>query len=140
MRQVTPPALNFSAGTDPSSSAVKASGMSLSAYEPGPINSAQYGEKEAFLRLFQAHSKSVHSMSRRLMESEAAAENLTRDVFIETFQRLHSIRDEGAFAAFVRRSVTEKAMKRILETRASPIEFKPSITTDIASAEPEFSI
>jgi hypothetical protein len=134
------PASNFFAGCELPASELFSSAMPLPARQSGLIARAQHGEREAYLLLFEEHGKSVHSMSRRLMENEAAAESLTRDVFVETFRRLHSIRDEDAFASYVRRSVTEKAMKKILGSGMPSIAFKPSITTDLASAEPGFSI
>ncbi|MGZ4732211.1 MAG: RNA polymerase sigma factor [Terriglobales bacterium] len=75
---------------------------------------AKEGERQALLALFQAHARRVYSLSLRATGDVTAAENLTRDIFVEAFSRLDTIEDDSAFAA----SFYRRAAKKMLTNRA----------------------
>ena len=75
---------------------------------------AKAGERQAFFALFQAHAGRVYSFSLRATGNVTAAENLTRDIFVEAFSCLDTIGDDNAFAA----SLHRRSAKKLLANRA----------------------
>jgi RNA polymerase sigma-70 factor (ECF subfamily) len=65
------------------------------------IERAKNGDQQAFLGLFQAHSKRIYSMSLRLAGTLSAAEDLTRDIFVDAFHNLNAIGDEQEFSTWL---------------------------------------
>ncbi|MFQ5679806.1 MAG: RNA polymerase sigma factor [Gemmatimonadota bacterium] len=63
---------------------------------------ASGGDTEAFERLYRRHVSAMHSLARRLA-GEAEAEELTQDVFVRTWQKLHTFRGEAAFSSWLYR-------------------------------------
>jgi hypothetical protein len=64
----------------------------------GLVDRAKEGDKQAFLALFEAYGRRIYSLSLRLAGNVAAAENLTRNIFIDAFRSLDAIHDDAAFA------------------------------------------
>jgi RNA polymerase sigma-70 factor, ECF subfamily len=61
------------------------------------VSRAKKGERQAFHELYEAHGNRVHMLSMQIMGNLPAAENLTRDIFIQTFRGVHALSDECAF-------------------------------------------
>jgi len=85
---------------------------SLSQRDLGLVDRAKEGEQQAFLGLFEAHANRVYSVSMRLVGNVAAAENLTRDIFIEAFSRLDAIRDDATFGRWLYYSAVKTLVAR----------------------------
>lgn len=60
------------------------------------------GDTRAFERLYRRHAALVYSLARR-MASEPEAEELTQDVFVRTWQKLHTFRGEAQFSSWLYR-------------------------------------
>jgi RNA polymerase sigma-70 factor (ECF subfamily) len=60
------------------------------------------GDPAAFERLYRAHVPRMHSLARRMAGSEAADE-LTQDVFVRAWQKLHTFRGEASFGTWLYR-------------------------------------
>lgn len=67
------------------------------------VERARKGDQQAFLGLYQNHSRRIYNMSLRLAESLSEAENLTRDIFVEAFHNLDAIGDEQEFSTWLYR-------------------------------------
>ena len=67
------------------------------------VERAKNGDQQAFLDLFQTHSRRIYSMSLRLAGSLSEAEDLTRDIFVEAFHNLAAIGDEQEFSTWLYR-------------------------------------
>jgi DNA-directed RNA polymerase specialized sigma24 family protein len=83
----------------------------------GLIDRAKKGEQAAFLSLFQTHAPRIYDLSLRLTPDIAAAENLTRDIFVEAFASLDEVRNDQAFAAYLYR----RAATTMIARRAAPV-------------------
>lgn len=84
------------------------------------VDRAKKGERAAFFRLFQTHARRIHTLSLRLTGNVTAAENLTRDIFVEAFSRLDAVRDDEEFAAFLyRHAATTMIARRASEVGIS---------------------
>jgi RNA polymerase sigma-70 factor (ECF subfamily) len=63
---------------------------------------AQSGDAQAFERLYRAQVTRIHSLARRMV-GPAEADELTQDVFVRAWQKLHTFRGEAAFGTWLHR-------------------------------------
>jgi hypothetical protein len=55
------------------------------------------GEMEAFEEIYHLHHKRVYSICFRMLQNASDAEDLTQQVFIQLFRKLHTFRGESSF-------------------------------------------
>ena len=60
------------------------------------------GDAQAFERLYRAHVPRIHSLARRMIGPDAADE-VTQDVFVRAWQKLHTFRGEASFGTWLYR-------------------------------------
>jgi RNA polymerase sigma-70 factor (ECF subfamily) len=64
---------------------------------------AAAGDRSAFERLYRQHVNRVFSLCVRMVNDRAAAEELTQDVFVRAWEKLHLFRGESAFGTWLHR-------------------------------------
>src|SRR5256885_3630218 len=64
---------------------------------------AAAGDRGAFERLYRQHVNRVFSLCARMVTDRAHAEELTQDVFVRAWEKLHLFRGESAFATWLHR-------------------------------------
>lgn len=64
---------------------------------------AQSGDRAAFSELVRRRQGAVRGLMRRLSGDATLADDLAQDVFIRAWTRIRSLRDAGAFGAWLRR-------------------------------------
>jgi RNA polymerase sigma-70 factor, ECF subfamily len=64
---------------------------------------AAAGDRQAFERLYRAHSNRVYSICTRMSGSRVKGEELTQDVFVRTWEKLPQFRGESAFSTWLHR-------------------------------------
>ncbi len=84
--------------------------MPVTGDEPGVLAHARQGDADAFFTLFQAHASRIYGLSLSATRDVTAAENLTRNIFVEAFTCLGDIHDEAGFAT----SLNRRTAKNIL--------------------------
>jgi len=73
------------------------------------VTAARHGEQEAFARLYSLYAPMVHGiLLARVPWSEV--DDLVQDVFIITFRKLNTLRDDAAFGAWVAMIARNRAM------------------------------
>jgi RNA polymerase sigma-70 factor, ECF subfamily len=82
--------------------------------ETSDVTLAVRGDAQAFKRLYEENVDRVHALARRMVGYEHAAE-LTQDVFVRAWQKLHTFRGEARFSTWLHRL----AVNLILSKRAS---------------------
>ncbi|MBI2071477.1 MAG: RNA polymerase sigma factor [Gemmatimonadetes bacterium] len=91
---------------------------------------AQSGDAQAFERLYRAQVARIHSLARRMV-GPAEADELTQDVFVRGWQKLHTFRGEAAFGTWLHRlgvnvmlayRGAQGARRRYLDQDADPAE------------------
>ena len=82
--------------------------------EPSDAVLAARGDAQAFRRLYEENVDRVHALARRMVGYEHARE-LTQDVFVRAWQKLHTFRGEARFSTWLHRL----AVNLILSKRAS---------------------
>ena len=67
------------------------------------VAQAAAGDAQAFERLYRAHASRVYSICVRMSGSRTRGEELTQDVFVRAWQKLHLFRGESAFSTWLHR-------------------------------------
>src|SRR6185436_2760760 len=63
---------------------------------------AAAGDAQAFERLYRTHVARIHSLVRRMLGGQDADE-VTQDVFVRTWNKLHTFRGDSAFGTWLHR-------------------------------------
>lgn len=64
---------------------------------------AASGDRQAFERLYRKHTNRVFSLCARMVGDHQRAEELTQDVFVRAWEKLHLFRGESSFATWLHR-------------------------------------
>src|SRR5579884_1576829 len=64
---------------------------------------AAAGDRAAFERLYRQHVNRVFSLCVRMAGDRARAEELTQDVFVRAWEKLHLFRGESSFSTWLHR-------------------------------------
>jgi RNA polymerase sigma-70 factor (ECF subfamily) len=64
---------------------------------------AAAGDRGAFERVYRLHVNRVYSLCARMMGDRARAEELTQDVFVRAWEKLHLFRGESSFSTWLHR-------------------------------------
>jgi RNA polymerase sigma-70 factor (ECF subfamily) len=64
---------------------------------------AAAGDRHAFERLYRQHASRVFSLCARMVNDRTRAEELTQDVFVRAWEKLHLFRGEAAFGTWLHR-------------------------------------
>src|SRR5213075_1049098 len=64
---------------------------------------AASGDRQAFERLYRAHVNRVYSLCACMVADRARAEELTQDVFVRAWEKLHLFRGDSSFATWLHR-------------------------------------
>jgi RNA polymerase sigma-70 factor (ECF subfamily) len=73
-------------------------------YGPEPdVALAAAGDRRAFERLYHVHATRVFSLCARMVNDRTQAEELTQDVFVRAWEKLHLFRGEAAFGTWLHR-------------------------------------
>ena len=64
---------------------------------------AAAGDRRAFERLYRLHVSRVFSLCARMVTDRTRAEELTQDVFVRAWEKLHLFRGESAFGTWLHR-------------------------------------
>lgn len=64
---------------------------------------AASGDRHAFERLYRTHVNRVYSLCARMIADRGRAEELTQDVFVRAWEKLHLFRGESSFATWLHR-------------------------------------
>jgi RNA polymerase sigma-70 factor (ECF subfamily) len=109
---------------------------------------AARGDTRAFERIYATHSSRIHTLARRILGSELAADG-AQDVFVHTWEQLGKFRGESLFATWLHRlavnvllrqaEVARRIASRIApgfveELEAPPIDAAAMIDIDTALA------
>ncbi len=73
------------------------------------ISRSLAGDRSAFRQLFELYAPLVYRVVYRMVGHEDDAADLTQEVFVRAFERLHTIRDGQAFQAWLTRMAVNQA-------------------------------
>lgn len=72
---------------------------------------AASGDTNAFERIYRTHVARVHSLARRML-GPGEADEVTQDVFVRTWQKLHTFRGDAAFTTWLHRLAVNVVIER----------------------------
>jgi RNA polymerase sigma-70 factor, ECF subfamily len=72
---------------------------------------AAAGDTAAFERIYRAHVARVHSLARRML-GPGEADEVTQDIFVRAWQKLHTFRGEAAFSTWLHRLAVNVVIER----------------------------
>jgi RNA polymerase sigma-70 factor (ECF subfamily) len=103
----------------------------------GVIHACQQGDREAFRQLFEAYKDRVFSIACYSLGNEAAADDVTQQIFVKLFTRIGQFRGDSEFTTWLYRMVINSCLderrkqKRFLpaeEFTPMPVHRKPPET------------
>lgn len=103
--------------------------------ERSDVALAAGGDPAAFERLYRRHVARVHGLARRMAGPEAADE-ITQDVFVRTWEKLHTFRGDAAFGSWLHRLAVNVIHSRHRKAGARRARLVPSETAVEAAPAP----
>ncbi len=79
--------------------------------ETADVALAQSGDGSAFERLYRTHVPRVLGLVRRMLDG-AHADDITQDVFVRAWEKLHTFRGEAAFGTWLHRLAVNVILAR----------------------------
>jgi RNA polymerase sigma-70 factor (ECF subfamily) len=76
------------------------------------IRLAQGGDAAAFEQIYRKHSRRVHGLCFRMTGNPTLAEDLTQDIFLQVFRKIHTFRAESAFSTWLYRLAVNVVLMR----------------------------
>lgn len=73
--------------------------------QPGILEACRQGERDAFRVLFEACKDGVYSIALNFTGSQAAAQDITQDVFVKLFHAIRGFRGDADFRTWLHRLV-----------------------------------
>ena len=77
-------------------------------------------DMEAFEEIYRLHHKRVYSICFRMLRNASDAEDLTQQVFIQLFRKLHTFRGESSFTTWLHRMTVNQVLmhfrRRVVKT------------------------
>lgn len=98
------------------------------------VKAAQAGDRDAFGQLYVRFQRPVFAVCRRRARSEAEAQELCQDVFVQALRKLHNLREPEAFGGWLRSIANRLAINRLV--RRTPVTTSSSEVLD-REARPE---
>jgi len=78
------------------------------------------GDMEAFEEIYRSHHKRVYSLCFRMVRNVSDAEDLTQQVFIQLFRKLHTFRGDSSFTTWLHRLTVNQVLmhfrRRVVKT------------------------
>jgi RNA polymerase sigma-70 factor (ECF subfamily) len=82
---------------------------------------AQQGDAAGFERLYQLNSRRVYALCLHLVKNPTEAEDLTQDVFLQTFRKIQSFQGDSRFSTWLHRITLNIVLIRLHKRKPSEI-------------------
>ena len=86
--------------------------------EPVKDEETSGGDLPPFEELFKLHHGKVFAVCLRMTRNTAEAEDLTQDVFVQVFRKLHTFRGESAFTTWLHRMTVNYVLMRFRKNQS----------------------
>ncbi|HWR17356.1 MAG TPA: RNA polymerase sigma factor [Terriglobales bacterium] len=77
------------------------------------IRKAQTGDVESLATIFDTHRRRVFNLCFRMLRDRSDAEDLTQDVFVQVFRKIHTFRGQSAFSTWLHRLAVNMVLMEI---------------------------
>jgi RNA polymerase sigma-70 factor (ECF subfamily) len=92
------------------------------------------GDQAVFEDLYRAHSKRVFAVCLRIVGDPTEAEDLTQEVFLLLFRKLHTFRGDSAFSTWLHRLTVNLVLMNLRRKPAPVVSIEPTPDVDEGSA------
>jgi RNA polymerase sigma-70 factor (ECF subfamily) len=104
--------------------------------EEDTIRLAQDGNAAAFEQLYRRYSGRVYSLCLRMIKNDTAAEDLTQEVFLRVFRKIHTFRGESKFSTWLRRLATNLVLMALRKKRYPEVSLDATSELDKEDSGP----
>lgn len=84
------------------------------------VEKAQKGDGEAFAVLVERHQRQLYRLALRMTGSEADAQEVLQEAFLNAYQKLPLFRGEAQFSSWLYRIAANSALMRLRRKRRAP--------------------
>src|ERR671922_377918 len=84
------------------------------------VRLAQKGDGEAFAELVARHQRQLYRLALRMTGSEADAQEVLQEAFLNAYQKLPNFRGEAQFSSWLYRIAANSALMRLRRKRRAP--------------------
>lgn len=77
------------------------------------IHTAQTGNIEALSIIYEKYNRRVFNLCLRMIRDRSDAEDLTQDVFVQLFRKIHTFRGQSAFSTWLHRLAVNMVLMEI---------------------------
>ena len=89
------------------------------------IQTAQRGEIEALSIIYEKYSRRVFNLCLRMIRDRSDAEDLTQDVFVQLFRKIHTFRGQSAFSTWLHRLAVNMVLMEIRSRKSHRYSLVP---------------
>jgi RNA polymerase sigma-70 factor (ECF subfamily) len=98
------------------------------------VRRVREGDQTVFEHLYRAHSKRVFAVCLRIVGDPAEAEDLTQEVFLLLFRKIHTFRGDSAFSTWLHRLTVNLVLMNLRKRPAPVIPIEATPGSDEGSA------
>src|SRR5262245_52525970 len=84
------------------------------------VEQAQRGDASAFPELVRRHQKQIFRLARRMLGTDADAQEVLQDAFLSAYQKIPEFRGDAQFSSWVYRIAANFALMRLRRRRIQP--------------------
>lgn len=99
--------------------------MTTFSSEQDLIRSAQTGDIAALSIIYEKYSRRVFNLCLRMIRDRSDAEDLTQDVFVQLFRKVHTFRGQSAFSTWLHRLAVNMVLMEIRSRKAKRYSLVP---------------
>jgi RNA polymerase sigma-70 factor (ECF subfamily) len=108
--------------------------------EEETIRLAQQGNAAAFERLYRRYSGRVFAVCLRIVNNDGEAEDLTQEVFLQLFRKIHTFRGEAKFSTWLHRLSTNLVLMRLRKKRHPEVSLDAALESEQEDSRPAIEL
>jgi RNA polymerase sigma-70 factor, ECF subfamily len=108
--------------------------------EAEAIQRAREGDRAAFEYLYRSHSRRVYALCLRMLGNTAEAEDLTQEIFLLLFRKIHTFRGESAFSTWLYRLAVNLVLMRLRKKSPPTVSIEANPGPDDETNSPRIDI
>ena len=105
---------------DPTAEAPVTAGQTVEPEDRELVSRAQQGDGAAFATLVARHQRQLYRLALRMTGSEADAQEVLQEAFLNAYQKLPNFRGEAQFSSWLYRIAANSALMRLRRKRRAP--------------------
>ena len=108
--------------------------------EEDTIRLAQQGNAAAFEQLYRRYSGRVFAVCLRIVNNDSEAEDLTQEVFLQLFRKIHTFRGEAKFSTWLYRLSSNFALMRLRKKRHPEVSLDSALESEQEGSGPAIEL